>query len=588
MKPAVPVADPMRALRRLAHRALGFGLFVGFCVSLLQLVVPLYMMQVYDRVLGSGNLDTLAALTLLVAGALVVHALLDLTEAEAFAAVGHKVARAATVPSIEAAVAAAASGATVRPSQALRDVAELRAFAGSPHVSAPLEVALSPILLLVLFLLHPAYGLVAVAGALLLGGLAIVGRISTGAAQREANRRLVEGTSALEGAARAAEAIGPLGMMGNLAARWDAWSFEHLALVEAAGSVARRLTAIAKSLRFALQAAVIGVGALLVLREAASPGSMFAASLVMARAVGPFERMVDSWRVWTSALECWRRIETLLTGARRRTGAGTLPPPAGILTVERLTYLPPGRSEPTLRNVGFRVQPGEAVAVVGPSGAGKSTLARLVVGGAEPTQGAVYLDGYNLWTWGGDAMGRHVGYVPQTVALLDGTVADTIARMGPVDWDAVLLAARRAGAHEMIGRLPGDYEARVGDGGTLLSGGQRQLLALARALYGEPRLLVLDEPNAALDHAGDVAVVTAIEQAKGWGAAVLVITHRPSLLACVDRVVVLRDGMVEQIGARAEVMARLAGPPRPAPVRAADGGGDAPGPAPGPRLASVP
>lgn len=572
--PTAPGAATVASLRLLAKRALRFGLLAGFCCSLLQLAVPLYMMQVYDRVLGSGNLDTLLVLTLLVAGALAVHALLDVVQAEAFAAVGHRAARAATVPALRAAVLAAARGGQAKPSQALRDVAEIRAFAGSPHVPAPLEAALSPMLLLVLFLLHPAYGLVALAGALVLAGLGWLASRRTVPPTREANRQLVQGTAALEVAARSAEAIGPMGIMRHLAARWDAWSRDHLAQVEEAGRAARHVAALARALRLALQAAVLCTGAVLVLDHAASPGSMFAASLITFRAVAPFDRLVEAWRAWASAREAWERVEALVTHEGPGRERGMLPAPSGPLALERLTYVPAGLDRPTVRNVSFTVAPGEAVAVVGPSGAGKTTLARLAVGSLEPTQGAAFLDGHNLWHWG-PSLGDHVGYLPQSVGLMEGTVAENIARMGPVRWDDILEAARRAGAHDMVGRLPRGYDTPVGEAGALLSGGQRQLIALARALYREPRLLILDEPNANLDHSGDQAVARAIQHAKGWGAAVLLVTHRPGLLASADRVVLLREGMVDQVGTRAEMAARLM-PARDGQQRPAEAGQSTP------------
>jgi ATP-binding cassette subfamily C protein len=292
----------------------------------------------------------------------------------------------------------------------------------------------------------------------------------------------------------------------------------------------------------------------------------------MGRALAPFEQLVEGWRSWISARETYRRLRGLMVESADAP-SDFVPDPKGRLSIDRVLYVPPGTDRPTLRNVSFTLEPGQALGIIGSSSSGKSTLARLIVGTLAPSGGGVYLDGQNVWTWEREHFGKHIGYMPQNVSLLGGTVAENIARMGEVDQAAVVAAARRADVHEMIGRLPKGYQTEIGDGGARLSGGQRQRIALARALYGEPRLIVLDEPNSNLDQAGETALVQAIMEAKKSGATVLVITHRPATLSAVDRIIVLRDGMIDQLGSRNEVLKRLASegrPPAPAPSPAAD------------------
>jgi ATP-binding cassette subfamily C protein len=299
---------------------------------------------------------------------------------------------------------------------------------------------------------------------------------------------------------------------------------------------------------------------------------MLAASILMGRALAPFEQLVEGWRSWISARETFRRLRDLMVEASDPP-SDFVPDPKGRLVLDRVLCVPPGTDRPTLRNISFTLEPGQALGIIGSSSSGKSTLARLIVGTLAPSAGGVYLDGQNVWTWEREHFGKHIGYMPQSVSLLSGTVADNIARMGEVDQAAVIAAARRADVHEMIGRLPKGYQTEIGDGGAKLSGGQRQRIALARALYGEPRLIVLDEPNSNLDQAGEAALGQAIMEAKKSGATVVVITHRPATLSAVDRIIVLRDGMIDQLGSRNEVLKRLASegrPPAAAPSPAAD------------------
>jgi ATP-binding cassette subfamily C protein/ATP-binding cassette subfamily C protein EexD len=326
-----------------------------------------------------------------------------------------------------------------------------------------------------------------------------------------------------------------------------------------------------KFFRLTVQIAVLGAGALLVLENALTAGAMIAGSIIMGRALAPVEQMIGAWKQLVSARQSYRRLSAHLTLPRIRPGGMPLPEPSGRLALERVTYAFPGTNVPIIKGVGFALEPGDSCAIIGPSAAGKTTLIRLVIGVLEPNAGTVRLDGANVFQWLREDFGRHVGYLPQDVELFDGTVVENIARMGTPDPDSVFAAAKLAGCHEMILKLPKGYETEIGESGTFLSGGQRQMIGLARALYGRPKLVVLDEPNSNLDGDGEQALLRALEHIKQAGTTVVLVSHRPALVQGVDKVVVLRDGMVEMFGPRQEVLKRLLQPARPTEVQGPGG-----------------
>jgi ATP-binding cassette subfamily C protein len=549
------------------------GVFSIF-LALVQLALPLYTLQVYDRVLGSQNIETLAMLSLLAVGCFIVFGLLDAIRAQVYLAIGHFTAKTLTAEALEQAMRGLLRGGESRPSQVLRDVSELRQFLSGPWIAVPFDAVLSLVFLVILYVLHPVYGIVALVSALVLVAISVLGRAATASMVAEANRTLIRSAGEIEAASQAVEVIEAMGMMPNLLRRWQVLQDRYLMIVSRSSSRARVFASLAKVLRMTAQIAILATGAVLVLRREASPGSMLAASILMGRGLAPFEQLVEGWRGWISARETYRRLRSLMAESPDAP-RDFVPAPLGRLVLDRVLYVPPGAERPTLRNISFTVEPGQALGIIGSSSAGKSTLARLIVGTLAPSAGGVYLDGQNVWNWEREHFGKHIGYMPQGISLLSGTVADNIARMGTVDQAAVIAAARRADVHEMIGRLPKGYQTEIGDGGARLSGGQQQRIALARALYGEPRLIVLDEPNSNLDQAGEAALVQAIMGAKRSGATVVVITHRPSTMSAVDRIIVLRDGMIDQVGSQAEVLKRLASgepsrAPAPVPTLAAE------------------
>jgi PrtD family type I secretion system ABC transporter len=356
---------------------------------------------------------------------------------------------------------------------------------------------------------------------------------------------------------RNAEVIDAMGLHKDLTVSWQRQNHQALRLQERVAERGSLISAITKAVRQALQMAALAVGAALVIQHEASAGVMIGASIILSRALAPVELAIGSWRSLVQAREAARRLNALFDRPRLRPETLALPKPRGHLSVEGLVYAPSPTSQPLLRGVSFAVQPGEALAVLGPSGVGKSSLARLLIGTRRPRAGCVRLDGADVSTWDRNAFGQHVGYLPQEVALFDGTVAENIARLGPASAAEIVDAAQIAGAHELILRLPQGYETRIGEQGGLLSGGQRQRIGLARALLRRPRLIVLDEPNANLDGDGEAALNQAIAAMKRDGAVIVIIGHRPSILNQVDTVLVLCHGTVEMIGPRSEILDRL-------------------------------
>lgn len=563
-------------MMRRCGTALLFTAFVSFFLSLLQLVVPLYMLQIYDRVMNSRSIDTLVMLTVIAVGGLIVFAVLDYIRARAYLILGEILARRLNVPVLQAAITESLQKHSSQGAQALRDVNDLRLFVTSNAFGVPLDAIWAPMFFVVLFLLHPAYGVVALIGgiALLLLGVTVelVSRKALAQANDASNRALGIVTSSI----RNAEIIEALGMLHALAQRWQQMQQRAITLLGRGNSGARAVAAASKSVRMSVQIFILAIGAYLVIEREASPGSFVAASIIMARALFPFEQLIDGWRQWVFAAGAFNRVRTLLMENANLRQRIPLPVPEGRLVADRVVFVPPGSDRPVLKGVSFTLEPGEVVGVIGPSGAGKSTLARLIMGIWQPTSGGIYLDGQNVFLWERESFGRHVGYLPQNVALIEGTVRDNIARFSHADPLEIVEAARAADVHELIGRLPFGYDTEIRDVAFNLSGGQRQRLALARALFGKPRLLVLDEPNSNLDHAGEQALLRAIVAAKKAGTTVVLIAHRPSVISVVDKILVLKDGTVEQFGPRTEIIQSVvpgATPARtaPRPVAPANG-----------------
>jgi PrtD family type I secretion system ABC transporter len=551
------------------------GVFSLF-INILLLVSPLFMMQVYDRVLGSRNETTLVMLSIVAAMMMAVMCLLEVVRSRVLLRAGMRIDAILNRRVFSAVFARSLRSPGGVPAQALRDLDAIRDFVSGAGVLVFFDAPWAPLFILLAFALHPLLGWVSLAGALFTVSLAMLNEHFT---RQPLKTSAVVGMAAsafAETSLRNAEVIEAMGMMPAIAKRWLIRHESMLGLAATAGDRGGLLLAISKVVRLMLQSGILAVGAWLCIHDQLSAGSIMASSIIMGRALAPVEMAVGQWRHFGNARTAWGRVKELLELIPSRADTLPLPKPTGALSVDSVVAVPPGGKTAALKSVSFAVAPGEVLGVVGPSAAGKSTLARALVGVWPLTSGSIRIDGAEVQNWDREALGPHVGYLPQDVELFDGTVAENIARFQEMDAKAVVDAARKAGVHEMILHLPQGYDTPIGEGGRSLSGGQRQRLGLARALYRDPALLVLDEPNSNLDTAGDQALIDAVGHSRARGATVVVISHRLSILAAVDKILVLNGGAVEIFGGRDEVLRRFA---RPTVVRNDDDADEAPQPA---------
>lgn len=540
-------------------------------VNLLMLTVPLYMLQLYDRVIASRSQETLVYLTLAAIGALLVLSTLDTLRSRISVRVGTWL-EARLGPDFLSHSVAGLLQSQRYGVQALRDLSQLRQFISSPTVFSLFDAPWVPFYLTVIYLLHPVLGNIALGGAVLLFALALTNELATRKALKAANEQSVQAMRKTEAATRNAEVIEAMGMMPGVVRRWSEDNATALQLQSIASDRAGAILATSKLVRLTIQILMLGTGAYLVIGYELTPGGMIAGSIILSRALQPVEQAIGTWKSVVAARTAYDRLNHFLRAVKTRDSEMPMPRPAGNLRVEGVSFVPRGSETPILRGISFAIAAGEFLTVVGPSAAGKSTLARLIVGAWQPTRGNVRLDGADVSTQDRATFGRHIGYLPQDVELFDGSVADNISRLEEVEPEAVIEAARLAGVHDMILRLPQGYGTQIGAGGAVLSGGQRQRIALARAVFGHPRLLVLDEPNASLDAEGEAALAQAIQTLKADGATIVLIAHRVGLISQADKILVLRQGQTDLFGPRAEVLAKLSGqnpgsqatrPPRP-------------------------
>ncbi len=526
-------------VRRTLRAGLGLALLLTAFVDVAVMVVPIYDMQLYDRVLQSRNMDTLAVLSLACVAGLLLYGLLEYLRSACFVTIGEAVGRHLNGAVLEEGVRRAAGGDLRAGPELVRDLNELQGFLASGAVATPLDALCAPLFVAVLFLLHPAFGFLAIAGVSLLVLVGLLAEWRVRPALLAAQERRAAAGQGLTRNLAEPELSDGLGMLPAIARRWTARHGSALAGLNHAGSQALAVAGLGRVLRLGLQGGVMALGALLVLAGATTPGSVMGANLLMTKVLGPFDQLVSSWRQWALAHASWRRIDRLL--------AATAPLPAtpdaearpGLLL--RDAGLRTLGGQVLLRGIDFSAPPGTLVAVTGPNGAGKTTLLRLLAGLALPSTGAVLLDGLPVHGGGGG------GFLPQSVSLLDGSVAENIGRFqddaipGAVLASAVM-AARHAGVHDLIGRMGRGYDTALASNGAALSGGMRQRIGLARALFGSPRLVVLDEPDASLDADGGAALLRALRACCDAGAVVVVTSHRPALRHAADLVLELRGG----------------------------------------------
>jgi ATP-binding cassette, subfamily C, type I secretion system permease/ATPase len=562
--------DLAAALSECRRAFASVALFSG-AVNLLMLAGPLYMLQIYDRVLSSRSVPTLVALSIFLVGAYGFQGALDMIRSRvvvrAAALLDTRLANTVHGAVIRLAIAGRHAGEGPQP---VRDLDQIRAFLMSAGPIAILDMPWVPVFLSICFLIHPWLGLAATAGAIALVAMMLLTERASRAPARAAAQDSGGRSIMMEAQRRSSETIMAMGMAGALSQRWAAVNNRYIAAVGRLSDVAGSFGSVSKVLRLLLQSVILGLGAYLVIRQEVTAGAMIAASIMMGRALAPIETAIANWRGFVAARQSTARLSEALTRAAPKRAVTALPKPARSLDVEQVTVIPPGGTVPIVGGLRFRLKSGEALGIIGPSGAGKTSLVRALVGIWRPAKGSVRLDGAALDQWDPELLGQHVGFISQTVELFDGTISENIARMSIApNADAVLRAARAAGAHEMILRLPAGYDTPIGEGGEALSGGQRQRIALARALYGDPFLIVLDEPNSNLDSEGEAALLQAIARVKARGAIVVLVAHRPTVLSVCDHMLMLANGAQVEFGPREQILRKIS--TRPAPPAAVAG-----------------
>lgn len=537
--------------------------------NLLMLTPTLYMLQVYDRVMISQNALTLVSVSLITLALFGIMALAEWGRSRLLVATGLRLDDELSTRVFNASFESHLAGAQTpgrSPARAFNDLLQVRQFITGNGVFAFFDLPWAPIYIGVMFLLHPFLGWLSILFALIQGLTAWLGHRHVLQPAEAAQQAQLEANQFLAGKLRNAEVLESMGMVGNLRGPWLRRHHEALALAGTSQATTHRITAISKFMRYTMQSLSLGAGALLVIQGELTGGAMIAANVLMTRALAPIDMLVAIWRSYITARESFLRLSDLLAEHPERDPALQRARPQGALKVQQLTATAPGRSAPILQNIDFELPAGQVLVVLGPSGSGKSTLARAMMGIWGQTQGSVTLDGVPIDTWDRERLGPHVGYLPQDIELFDGTIAENIARMAQVDPQKVIDAAKAAGLHDMILRFPKGYDTPMGEAGSMLSGGQRQRVALARALYGQPALVVLDEPNANLDDAGEAALARAVMGLKQAGSTVVLVTHRPGAIGLADRLLVLQAGQVRLYGPRDEVLRALRPQPAPQPT----------------------
>ena len=545
------------ALKACKGSFISVGVF-SFFVNALMLVPSFYMLQVYGRVVTSGSISTLVMLTIIMAVLMITMGSLEWARSRVMVRVSTKLdvmlSRQVYRASFKRALDSGGMDASAQP---LNDLTGLRQFLTSNGLFAFFDAPWLPIYIGVMFLFHPWFGWLAIASAIILLLLAFANEKLTGKALAEANRQNIAASLYTTKNLRNAEVIESMGMLETLMARWAQRQKKVLLLQSQASDSGGTISSISKTFRTFVQSLVLGLGAYLAVKHELNPGLMIAGSILLGRALAPIDMIIGSWKGFISARSQYTRLNEILDKQLAEPERMSLPSPKGEVRVENLIISAPGSKAPIIRNVSFAAAAGSIVGVIGPSASGKSTLARALLGVWAPQHGVVRLDGADVNAWDKRELGPHVGYLPQDIELFEGTVGDNIARFGDIDAAKVVEAARIAGVHEMILQLPDGYDTVIGGDGVNLSGGQRQRIGLARALYGDPRLIVLDEPNSNLDEVGERALAAALRVLKARGATVFVITHRTSILDQLDRLLVLRDGAIALYGPRELVIAEL-------------------------------
>jgi len=547
--------EELRSVRQKSRRLYwAVGIFSAFA-NLLMLTGPLYMLQVYDRVLSSRSVETLVALTALVAFLYGVMGILDFTRGRILARIGARFQDSLDRRVFDAVITHSTHGQNEKAQTGLSDLEAIQRFISSPAPTAAFDIPWIPVFLLGISIFHPWLGYLAIVGGAFLILITLLNQVLSKHPQNRLNISTHRASHLGEQLRAEAEMVQSLGMQQNAFERWNERRKDSLQLQLAATDIGGRFTTMTKTFRLFLQSAMLGLGAFLVIRGEMSAGAMIAGSILMGRALAPIELTIGQWPALQRARRGWRNLAALLSETPVATPSTNLPKPKAQLEAQALTVVPPGQSHASLRMVNFKVEPGQALGVIGPSGAGKSSLARAITGTWRAAGGKVRLNGASLDQYDSAALGSYIGYLPQRVQLFDGTIAENIARLSLQPDDAkIVAAATQADAHDMILKLPDGYDTPVSTTGGRLSGGQIQRIGLARALYSDPVLLVLDEPNSNLDSLGAEALNSAIQGMKADGKSVIIMAHRPAAIRECDTLLVLKNGAVDAFGPRDEVL----------------------------------
>ncbi len=562
-----PLASPLARALRLGVAPIGFAALFSLISNLLYLALPIYTNQIYSRVITSQSGSTLIVLSAACAFVFLVSGIIDHYRQQVLSGFGVVLDQ-----QLASRTFAALFDAVVRRNgtraQALRDLDTVRAAVGGSAINVLFDLPWMPVFMIILFVIDPTIGVVTLLGGIVLIILAFLQDRATHGKLQEASSAAIASYGFTDASLRNGEIVRALGMLPVMGRMWARNRYISIAAGSSATESASFYAGAIKFVRMLIQILIIAIGAWLVVERTIMSGLLFANMILASRALAPIERMVGSWKGLIEAHEAYKRLDRILLDYEPPVPVTKLPVPSGSMSVETVSFAPATATSLVLINLNFRIEAGDFIGIVGPSGAGKSTLARLLVGIWKPGSGAVRLDGADVYSWDREDFGRYVAYQPQDTELFSGTVRDNIARFRPDATDEqVIAAAQQADAHALILRLPKGYDTELGEGGAVLSAGQRQRVGLARTLFGEPKLIVLDEPNANLDADGEAALMAALERAKARGTTVVLISHKPSIFSAADKLLVLVNGQITDFGPRDEVMSRLGARPQPQPAQ---------------------
>ena len=533
------------------------GLFSMF-INVLMLVPPLYMLQLYDRVLTSRSESTLYMLTLIVIVLFVTMGLLEVVRSRVLVKFGNRFANILSNRIFESTFELANKKPEAASSRLMGDFTQLRQFLTGNGLFAFFDAPWIPIYIIVLFLFHPYFGFFAIFAAITLVAITFLNEYTTKEKMDNANTLNRDSMMQLEANIRNAEVINAMGMKTNVRKKWEEKYFGFLNAQNDASNKAGIWSNLSKTLRMFFQSMILGLGAYLAVNMELSAGMMIAGSIIMGRALAPLDLMIATWKGFSGARMSYKRVDKLLKEFPKNKEYMELPPPKGFLTLEGVYAKPPASEKYTLENINFSINKGDIVGIIGPSAAGKSTLARVILGVWPVQIGTVRMDGADISQWDREHLGRYIGYLPQDIELFAGTISENIARFRKVDAQKVIEAAQKAGVHEMILRLQEGYDTPIGTSGTVLSGGQRQRIGLARAIYDNPSFVVLDEPNSNLDEQGELALLKTVEELKKSGTTVVIITHRQNILKATNKIVLMNSGRIEKYGISDDILGNAA------------------------------